>query len=247
MTALRCGYRHIDTAELYRNEESVGNAVHDFIAESGLVRDDIWVTTKLWPNDKDYNAVKTSCHQSLRRLGFQYIDLYLIHSPNDQTHRLEQWRALIDLQKEGLVKSIGVSNYGIHHLEELLTHFDVKPAVNQFELSPFLTRVDLASFCQQQQIIVESYSPLTKGVKLMEPKVLSMAEKYKCTPAQLLIQWNLQHHYITIPKSVTPSRIQENFDTLRHFEGNLIAEDDMNVMDQWNEELVTGWNPTKSR
>lgn len=244
---MRYGYRHIDTAELYRNEESVGNAVRDFLAESGVPREDVWVTTKLWPNNKNYNDVKISCQQSLNRLGLDYIDLYLIHSPYDQAHRLEQWRALIDLQKEGIVKSIGVSNYGIHHIEELWSHFEIKPAVNQFELTPYLTRTDLVSFCQEHDIVVESYSPLTKGIKLSDSKLISLAEKYQCTPAQLLLQWNLQHNYVTIPKSVTPSRIQENLETLSHFKDNLITDDDLKLMDQWNEELVTGWDPTVSR
>jgi diketogulonate reductase-like aldo/keto reductase len=244
MTALRLGYRHIDTAELYRNEESVGKAVCDFILESGVSREDIWVTTKLWPNQKDYSDVKASLSQSLLRLGLEYVDLYLIHSPNDQANRLEQWRALVDLQRDGLARSIGVSNYGVHHLEELLRHFDTKPAVNQIELSPFLTRSELVAFCHENQIAVESYSPLTKGEKLREPKVLLMANKYNCTPAQLLLQWSLQHGFITIPKSVTPSRIEENLLTLQMFESNAISETDVREMDGWNEGLVTGWNPT---
>lgn len=245
--ALRAGYRHIDTAEIYRNEEDVGRAIHTFIAESGVKREDIWITTKLWPNNRNYNTVKTALRDSLRRLALDYVDLYLIHSPKDKKYRVEQWKALTDLQREGLAKSIGVSNYGIHHLEELFAASNVYPAVNQVEISPFLPREDITRFCADHNIAVEAYSPLTKAVRLSDPKVVEMANKYAVTPAQLLIQWCLQHNYITIPKSVHEGRIMENLMTSSVFSSDGksgIKSEDMDSMTSWNDGLVTGWDPT---
>jgi methylglyoxal/glyoxal reductase len=245
--ALRSGYRHIDTAELYRNEADVGRAIKTFTSESGVDRGEIWVTTKLWPQDRSFDDVKAALDDSLRRLSLDYVDLYLIHSPNDKKNRREQWRALTELQQEGKARSIGVSNYGIHHLEELFASSDVKPCVNQVELSPFLPRQDLARFCSQHNIAIEAYSPLTKAVRLSDPRVTQVAAKYGATPAQLLIQWCLQHDYITIPKSVNEGRIVENMMASSVFgsEGKVgIAPEDLEIMQSWDEGLVTGWDPT---
>mmetsp|Transcript_23194 Transcript_23194/g.34020 ORF Transcript_23194/g.34020 Transcript_23194/m.34020 type:complete len:319 (-) Transcript_23194:92-1048(-) len=255
LTALRMGYRHIDTAERYENEEDVGKAVRDFLKESGLQRSHLWITTKLWPNGRSYSDVRTALYNSLEKLGLDYVDLYLIHSPNDIKNRVDQWKALVHAQQDGLAMSIGVSNYGTHHLQEILDRSEVKPSVNQIELSPFHPRTELVDYCRSHNIIPEAYSPLTKGQKLVDPKVVALSTKYGATPAQLLIQWCIQKEFITIPKSVNPLRIKENIDTLKRFDTSVdsdnvrrrvggIDEDDMKLMDSWNEKLVTGWDPT---
>jgi len=241
MCAFRNGYRHVDTAEFYRNEKDVGLAVRDFLAESGLNREDMYITTKLWPNERTEKQVLAAFDDSFNRLNIDYIDLYLIHSPLDTSLRLQQWRALETLRDSGKVKSIGVSNYGTHHIEELLAVARIPPAVNQIELSPFCTRRELVSLCTSHNIAIEAYSPLTKGRRLISPNVVSMASKYNITPAQLLIQWCLQHDFIAIPKSVNENRIKENFATLSI---PAIAVEDMLTMDSWDEGYITGWDPT---
>lgn len=243
MCAFRNGYRHVDTAEFYRNEKDVGKAVRDFLAESGLERKDLYITTKLWPNERNEREVLSAFEESYKRLNVDYIDLYLIHSPLDKKLRLKQWKALEAIHDSGRVKSIGISNYGIHHIDELLTSARIPPAVNQIELSPFCTRRELVSYCHSHNIAIEAYSPLTKGRRLTSPAVVSMAAKYHITPAQLLIKWCVQHQFITIPKSVNESRIQENIAALEIPE---LAAEDMLVMDSWDEEYTTGWDPTTS-
>jgi diketogulonate reductase-like aldo/keto reductase len=240
-SAIESGYRHIDTAAFYANEGDVGRAVRD----SGVAREQIFVTTKLASmggTPYDYDATLQALEESLRLLGFDYVDLFLIHSPNDKKNRLHQWRALEKAKELGLVKSIGVSNYGIHHLEELMRTANVLPATNQIELHPWLTRTDLVSYCTQKGIVLTAYSPLAKARKMSEPALLKLAAKYGCSGAQLLIRWCLQRGYVTIPKSTKPSRIAEN----RNVDVFEIEETDMVVMDSWNRDFVTGWDPTKS-
>lgn len=233
--ALELGYRHVDTARVYNNERDVGQA----IAESGIPRERIFVTTKLWNSDHGYEAALRACQGSLQRLGLAYIDLYLIHWPV-QGLRKETWRALVKLREDGLCRSIGVSNYMIRHLEELRAASEVQPVVNQVEVSPFCTRSELRAYCREHGIVVEAYSPLTKGLRLDHPAIVGMARKHGRSPAQILIRWALQRDMVVLPKSVKPERIRENAAVLDF----AIAAEDMDALDALDEGLVTGWDPT---
>ncbi|EKX48599.1 hypothetical protein GUITHDRAFT_159492 [Guillardia theta CCMP2712] len=241
LTALQLGYRHIDTAAYYRNEESVGEAIR----ASGLPREQVFVTTKLasmGASGYDYEGTMKALKDSLRRLGMDYVDMYLIHSPNDKKNRLEQWRALEDAKAAGLARSIGVSNYGIHHLEELEKHFKTLPATNQVELHPWLARKELVAYCTEKGIVLTAYSPLAKASKMADAEVLTLASKHKCTPAQVLIKWSLQQGFVTIPKSTNPARIKENMQ-VDSFE---LSEEDLVKMKSWDCYMTTGWDPTRS-
>jgi len=235
LAALQDGYRHIDTAALYRNEASVGRA----IKKSGIPRSEIFVTTKLWNSDHGFEKALGAFDRSLVQLGLDYVDLYLIHSPMPVQRRLDSWRAMEEILKSGRARSIGVSNYGVHHLQELFRNCSVKPSVNQIELHPWLQRRDLVQFCESQGIVLEAYSPLTKGLKLKDPLLLKIATKYRKSTAQVLIKWCLQKGFVTLPKSVTPSRIASNIQVY-DFE---ISKEDMLHLDSCDEYLVTGWDP----
>ncbi|CAM0142116.1 hypothetical protein VKS41_004183 [Umbelopsis sp. WA50703] len=236
--ALKLGYRHIDTAHIYGNETDVGAA----IAKSGIPRHEIFVTTKLWDSDQGFDSAIQACEKSLEKLGLEYIDLYLIHSPNPGPKlRKESWDALQHLVAKDKVKSIGVSNYGINHLKELLgSNPNIRPVVNQLEIHPWNTRTELANFCKDQNIEIEAYSPLTKGRKLDDSVLVKIASKYDKSPAQVLIRWSLQHGHIVLPKSVTPERISSNVDV---FDFDL-SDSDMRQLDEKDEYLLTGWDPT---
>jgi diketogulonate reductase-like aldo/keto reductase len=233
--ALKVGYRHIDTASLYGNEEDVGRGVRD----SGVPRDQVFVTTKLWNSDHGYDAALSACDKSLRRLGLGYIDLYLIHWPVPEL-RAETWKALVELKRRGSCRAIGVSNYTVRHLKELLGGSDVTPAVNQVEFNPFLYQKELLRFCDGKEIQLEAYSPLTRGHKLDHPVVLAVAKRYSKSPAQVMIRWGLQHGLVVIPKSTHPERIKENSEVF-DFE---ISPADMSKLDALGEGLHTVWDPT---
>lgn len=235
--AFETGYRHIDTAHIYGNETDVGKAV----ARSGISREEIFVTTKLWNADQGYDSTLKACQKSLRTMNLEYVDLYLIHWPVPEL-RLESWRAMEKLLDEGQCRSIGVSNYMVHHLEELLEHSGVVPAVNQIELSPYnyRQRLDLLEFCRISNIAIEAYSPLTKGRKLQDPGLKEIAGHYEKTPAQVLIRWALQKGFIVLPKSVNPGRIRENASVFDF----AISGEDMEILEGFNEDLSTGWDPT---
>lgn len=203
--ALEAGYRHIDTAAIYGNEADVGQAIQ----ESGVPRQQIFVTTKVWNGDQGFSTTLRAYDESLKRLQMNYVDLYLIHWPIKDT-RAEAWKALVRLYEEKRVRAIGVSNYTVPHLEEILASSPVIPAVNQFELSPFLTRQSLVRFCQAHHIQVESYSPLARGRKWEEPTILRIAQQKGKTPAQIMLRWALEKGYVVIPKSVHRERIVEN-------------------------------------
>ncbi|KAF9146405.1 hypothetical protein BGX30_000751 [Mortierella sp. GBA39] len=232
--ALQAGYRHIDTAAGYRNEVSVGNALR----KSGIPRDQIFVTTKLFDQDQGYDSALEACELSLEKLGLDYVDLYLIHSPNPGPERRnESWKALQKLVAQGSVKSIGVSNYGVQHLKELLgSNPTIRPVVNQIEVHPWLTRQEIVSFCESQHIAVQAYSPLSRGHKLQDPMLIKIGEKYSKSPAQILIRWSLQKGYIVIPKSSHKDRIEQNADV---FDFDL-ADGDMSVLDSFNSDYVSG-------
>lgn len=233
--ALSVGYRHIDTARIYGNEKDVGTGVRD----SGLPRSESFVTTKLWNEDQGYDSTLRACERSLKELGLEYVDLYLIHWPV-QGQRLESWRAMERLLADGKCRAIGVSNFMPHHLEELLGKARVVPAVNQVELSPFLSQMELRRYCEGKGIAVEAYSPLTRGQRLGHPTLVEVARRHGKTPAQVLIRWCLQHGLIVIPKSTREERIRENADVF----GFELSAEDMRVLDGLNEDLHVAWNPT---
>jgi len=228
--ALKIGYRHIDTAWLYGNEGDVGMAV----LKSGIPREEIFITTKVWNTDQGHLSTLKAFQRSLRRLSLEYVDLYLVHWPV-QGKSKETWKAMIQLLGEGKTRAIGVSNYEIFHLQEILQNFDVTPAVNQVEFHPFLYQEELLQFCKNESIQLEAYSPLTRGNKLNDPTLIAIAKKYGKTAAQILIRWSLQHDLVVIPKSVHESRIKENSQV---FDFHL-EETDMKVLDSLNENLRT--------
>ena len=233
--ALKTGYRHIDTARIYNNESDVGSALRN----SGIRREDVFITTKLWNSDQGYETALKACDASLKRLGQKYLDLYLIHWPVQET-RDKSWKALVQLLKNGRARAIGVSNYTIHHLTELLDKSDIVPMVNQVEFSPFLYQKQLLDYCEKNKIQLEAYSPLTQGEKLNHPKILQIAKKHDKTPAQVLVRWSLQHDLVTIPKSVREARIKENSQV---FDYTLTTED-MRILDSLDENFRNSWDPT---
>ncbi len=232
--ALRLGYRHIDTARVYRNEMDVGAAVRD----SGIPRADVFVTTKLWNDDQGYDQTLRAFDKSLERLNLEYIDLYLLHWPV-AGKRLDSWRALEKLHAEGRARSIGVSNFLVPHLRELLATANTPPHANQIELSPFLQRRPTVELCTQHGIAIEAYSPLTRGQKLDDPTVRAIASEVGKSAAQVLLRWGVQHGFIVLPKSVHAERIEENgaiFDFT-------LSEQQMEKLDALEENHVTGWDP----
>jgi diketogulonate reductase-like aldo/keto reductase len=230
--ALEIGYRHIDTAQLYGNEADIGDALR----ESGIKREQVFITTKVWNSYQGYDSTLQACEQSLRRLRLQYVDLYLIHWPV-QGMSLNTWRAMVNLLRSGKARAVGVSNYTIELLQEILQNSDVVvPAVNQVEFHPFLYQKHLLSFCEKNGIQLEAYSPLTRGYKLNDPTILAVAKKYgNKTPAQVLIRWSLQHGLVVIPKSIHENRIRENSQVF-DFQ---IGPEDMRLLDSLNENLQT--------
>ena len=238
MTALEEGYRLIDTAAMYGNERDVGRAVK----ESPVPREEIFVTTKLWNSDHGYDRTLRAFDKSLQLLDMEYIDLYLIHWPVEGL-RKETWRAMEKLYNDGKCRAIGVSNYTISHLTELLDCADVPPMVNQVEFSPFLYQKDLLNFCQSKDIRLEAYSPLTRTKKFNNPVIKQVAEKYKKSPAQIMIRWALQHEVIVIPKSSHRERIWEN---ARVFDFS-ISEEDMETLNGLNQNYHVSWDPTHVR
>jgi diketogulonate reductase-like aldo/keto reductase len=234
--ALRAGYRLIDTAAIYGNEADVGRAVR----ECGIERSGIKVTTKLWNTEQGYDSALRAFDRSLKTLGLDQVDLYLIHWPVEKK-RLDSWKALIEIKKSGRAKSIGVSNFTIRHLQELLDHSGFAPAINQVEWSPFLYQAELLQFCKQHQIVLEAYSPLTRGERLTDPTIKGLALKYKKTPAQILVRWCMEHGVIPLPKSNTLSRIRENA-AVFDFE---IDAADVISLDSLNEDFRTSWDPSR--
>ena len=212
-SALEIGYRHIDTASAYGNEEAVGEA----ISESGISRDDLFVTTKCWNNEQGYDQAQAAYHASLDRLGLDYVDLYLIHWPVPARGRfLETWQALEKLYADGRVRSVGVSNFQPHHLQRLLDETGTVPAINQVELHPYLTQQNLRAFHEEHGIVTEAWSPIARGGELLTDRtVTALAEKYGVTPAQMVLRWHLELSNVIIPKSVRPERMAANIDLFR--------------------------------
>lgn len=217
--ALEAGYRHIDTAAVYENEEGVGEGIRG----SGIPRREVFLTTKLWNNDQGYDQALKAFDASLKRLGTDYVDLYLIHWPS--AHRglfVETWKALVKLREEGRAKSIGVSNFYPDHIDRIVAETGVVPAINQIELHPDFQQRESRAFHEKHQIATQSWSPLGQGKLLNHPEIGKMAERLGRTPAQVIIRWHIDTGLVVIPKSVTPSRIVENF---KVFDFKLAAED----------------------
>jgi 2,5-diketo-D-gluconate reductase A len=207
--ALEVGYRHIDTAAAYRNEAGVGEAVR----RSGLDRDEVFITTKCFNNDHGFDRATRALRRSLEQLGLDHVDLYLIHWPvPSQDKYVETWEAFIEAQAQGLVRSIGVSNFQPSHLQRIIDETGVTPSVNQVELHPRLQQPALRQEHQNLGIATEAWSPLAQAQLLEEPAIVQIAEAHARTPAQVILRWHLQLGNIVIPKSVTPARIAENFD-----------------------------------
>ena len=233
--ALEAGYRHIDTAAMYANEREVGQAVR----ASGIPREEIFVTTKLWNSDHGYERALNAFDESIGNLGFEYVDLYLIHWPVENL-RHDSWRALEQILKQGRAKAIGVSNYTVSHLEELLGRCETPPAVDQVEFHPFLYQSRLLDYCRSHNIILESYSPLTKGQRLGDKRLVATAAKYGRSVAQIMIRWALQHDLVVIPKSSNKDRIRGNA-AVFDFE---LSGEDMSYLDGLNENHHVTWDPT---
>jgi diketogulonate reductase-like aldo/keto reductase len=233
--ALAAGYRHVDTARAYRNEADVGAAIR----ESGLPRRDLFVTTKLWNADHGYDKALRAIDASLEALGMEQVDLYLVHWPVEGL-RQDTWRAMEKILSEGKARAIGVSNYTVRHLDELLERAKEPPAVNQVEFSPFLYQRGLLARCRRAGVQLEAYGPLVRGHKMDHPVLRRIAEKHARTPAQVLLRWGLQHELVVIPKSVRPERIRENADVF----GFELDAADLRELDGLDEGYRTSWDPT---
>ncbi|MEK5399868.1 aldo/keto reductase [Paenibacillus sp. FSL K6-2859] len=236
-SAIAHGYRSIDTAAIYDNETGVGQAIKEALQDNNLSRKELFVTSKVWTADMGYEETIAAYETSLAKLGLEYLDLYLIHWPVKGKYK-ETWRALETLYKEGRVKAIGVSNFQIHHLEEVMD-LEIKPMVNQVELHPYLSQQALLSFCQEQGIQLEAWSPLMQGQLLDQPVLKQIAAKHSKSVAQVIIRWDLQRGIITIPKSTKEHRIIENVDVFDF----LLTEEDMNLINALNQDQRVGPDP----
>ncbi|MEC1374277.1 aldo/keto reductase [Heyndrickxia oleronia] len=207
--ALEVGYTSIDTAMIYKNEKGVGKALQ----QSSVPREELFITTKVWNTDQGYENTLRAFDESLERLGLDYVDLYLIHWPTPEYDQyVDTYKALEKLYKDGRVKAIGVCNFDIEHLERILKECEIKPVLNQVECHPYLIQSELKEFCAKHDIFVEAWSPLQQGGEVLKNEsVMKIAEAHGKTPAQVVLRWHLQNNTIVIPKSVTPSRIEENF------------------------------------
>jgi diketogulonate reductase-like aldo/keto reductase len=231
--ALKVGYRHIDTAAVYGNEEGVGKAIR----ESGINRSEIFLTSKVWNSDQGYESTLRAFETSIRKLGTDYLDLYLIHWP--KALNKETWRAMEELYDQGRIKAIGVSNFKVHHLEELMGSISVTPMINQVELHPRLNQQEVRDFCKKYNIVVEAWAPLMQGKVFEIPLLHSLAEKYNKTISQIVLRWDLQMGLVTIPKSITPERIKENADIF-DFE---LAQEDMESIIELDAGIRVGSDP----
>lgn len=235
-TAVDHGYRLIDTASFYENERGVGEGIR----ESSVPRDDLFITTKVWNDEQGYDETMRAFERSLERLKLDYLDLYLIHWPVKE-HFQDTWKAMERLYEEGVIKAIGVSNFHAHHLQKLFTKANVKPTVNQVEFHPHLTQNDVKAFCEKEEIQMEAWSPMKKGRLFDDPTIVEIAERHGKSPAQIILRWDVQHKVITIPKSVTPSRIRDNADI---FDFSL-SQDEMEQINRLNKNERTGMNPNE--
>jgi len=232
--ALKNGYKSIDTAAVYRNEEGVGQA----IKEAGVPREELFITTKVWNTDQGYESTLQAFETSMGKLELDYLDLYLIHWPVAGKYK-ETWKALEQLYKDGRGHAIGVSNFHVHHLKDLMADSEIKPMVNQVEYHPHLAQTELLEFCKAEGIQMEAWSPLKQGELLSKPIIVEIAEKHKKSPAQVILRWDLQNEVVTIPKSVKEHRIIENADI---FDFELSAQD-MDRLNSLNKNERVGPDP----
>ncbi|MFT4399331.1 glyoxal/methylglyoxal reductase [Bacillus sp. SW14] len=232
--AIKNGYRSIDTAAIYKNEEGVGIG----IKESGVAREELFITSKVWNEDQGYETTLAAFEKSLERLQLDYLDLYLIHWPGKDKYK-DTWRALEKLYKDGKIRAIGVSNFQVHHLEELLKDAEIKPMINQVEFHPRLTQKELRDYCKKQGIQLEAWSPLMQGQLLDNEVLAQIAEKHNKSVAQVILRWDLQNEVVTIPKSIKEHRIIENADIF-DFE---LSQEDMDKIDALNKDERVGPNP----
>jgi len=231
---IRNGYTSIDTASFYKNEEGVGQGIR----ESGVPREELFITTKLWNSDQGYESTLEAFETSLNKLGLDYLDLYLIHWPGKDKYK-ETWKAFEELYKQGRVRAIGVCNFQIHHLEDLIASAEIKPMVNQVEFHPHLTQKELLAFCKKEGIQLEAWSPLKQGQLLNDSVLLDIAHKYNKSVAQVILRWDLQHGVITIPKSVKEQRMIDNSNVF-DFE---LSSEDMEKIDGLNQDSRAGSHP----
>lgn len=242
--AIACGYTHIDGAAVYKNEDSVGNAIKN----SHMKREDLFVTSKVWNDMRGYEKTKEAFYTSLEKLGLDYLDLYLIHWPNPLAFRdkmeemnAETWRAMEDLYMEGKIRAIGVSNFKIHHLESLMKHARIKPMVNQIETTIGFMQEDVLQYCKENDIVVEGWSPLGSGRLFTNDALIDIANKYNKSIAQITLRYLLQKGVLPLPKSTNPERMKQNLEVF-DFE---ISEEDMKWIDALDIEISSGNDPDK--
>ncbi|CAH0290465.1 putative oxidoreductase YtbE [Peribacillus sp. Bi96] len=236
--AIKHGYRSIDTAAIYGNEEGVGQGIREGLKEAGISREDLFITSKVWNADLGYESTIAAYEKSLKKLGLEYLDLYLIHWPVEGKYK-EAWRALETLYKEGKVKAIGVSNFQTHHLKDVMEDAKVKPMVNQVEYHPRLTQKEVQAFCKEQGIQLEAWSPLMQGQLLDNETLQAIGAKHGKSVAQIILRWDLQNGTVTIPKSTKEHRIAEN-SSVFDFE---LTKEEMNQIDGLNQDHRVGPDP----
>ncbi|XKG24101.1 aldo/keto reductase [Ureibacillus chungkukjangi] len=236
--AIKNGYRSIDTAAIYGNEEGVGKGIKEGLQEAGISREELFVTSKVWNADLGYESTLAAFETSLAKLDLEYLDLYLIHWPVEGKYK-DAWRALETLYKESRIKAIGVSNFQIHHLEDLMKDAEIKPMINQVEYHPRLTQKEVQAFCKENGIQLEAWSPLMQGQLLDNETLQEIAGKHNKSVAQIILRWDLQNGVVTIPKSTKEHRIIENADVF-DFE---LTNEDMKQIDGLNQNHRVGPDP----
>ncbi|MBL3732371.1 aldo/keto reductase [Lysinibacillus sp. HST-98] len=240
-TAIVKGYRSIDTAQVYRNEESVGRGIRAAIEEGLVTREELFITSKVWNDGLSYEETLAAYDSSLEKIGLDYLDLYLVHWPGIDQNFIEVYKALEKIYQDGRVRSIGVSNFHVYHLESLLKETTVVPVINQIEFHPHLIQEEVRAYCKDKGIQVEAWSPLMNGSLLEEALIRELASKYGKTPAQIVLRYDVQHDVVTIPKTMTPARMVEN---LAVFDFTL-TEQEMAQLDAMNDGLRCGPDPEK--